>query len=85
LVPNVLEALRILKVCEAHDDRPWDSGVSERACKCGVPGMQCPSCNRSDPLDTSRMGFRHHAEGGASAEITAHRFRQWLDEPGTSH
>src|SRR4051794_20915720 len=25
-------------VCEALDDRPWDSGATSRPCKCGAPG-----------------------------------------------
>src|SRR5262245_9650551 len=36
-------------VCEVHDDRPWDSGASERPCKCRAPGMPCPDCNAADP------------------------------------
>jgi hypothetical protein len=32
-------------VCEAHDDRPWDSGATSRSCTCGAPGMPCPDCN----------------------------------------
>jgi hypothetical protein len=45
-------------VCEAHDDRPWESGATSRPCECGAPGKPCPMCNRSDPPNTSRMGFR---------------------------
>ena len=43
--------------CEAHDDRPWDSGLSEHACRCGAPAIPCPSCNQSDPPDISRAGI----------------------------
>jgi hypothetical protein len=45
-------------VCEAHDDQPWQSGATSRPCKCGALGVPCPSCNTSDPPNTSRMGFR---------------------------
>jgi hypothetical protein len=39
--------------CAAHDDRPWDSVLSEHACRCGAPAIPCPSCN-PDPPDISR-------------------------------
>jgi hypothetical protein len=44
-------------VCEAHDDRPWDS---DKACGCGTPGMPCPFCNASNPDNPPRLpaGFR---------------------------
>jgi hypothetical protein len=36
-------------VCEAHEDRPWDSGAAKKPCQCGAPGMPCLLCNQSDP------------------------------------
>lgn len=50
-------------VCEAHDQRLWDSGVSSRPCTCGAAGMPCPSCNQFDPPNTSRMGLRVMLDG----------------------
>jgi hypothetical protein len=49
--------------CEAHDDRPWDSGLSEHACRCGAPAIPCPSCNQSDPPDLTRAGAGVTANG----------------------
>jgi hypothetical protein len=57
-------------VCEAYDDRPWDSGASDRPCTCGAPGMPCELCNPcgdpDDPSDISRM-----ESGSASTASTA--------------
>jgi len=40
-----IRCLDTYRVCEAHDDRPWND---EEACGCGAPGMPCPSCNVSN-------------------------------------
>jgi hypothetical protein len=50
-------------VCEEHPDRPWggiccDEAVrgvdcAHGACGCGAPGMPCPTCCDSIPLDGS--------------------------------
>lgn len=43
-------------VCENHPEHPWAGEVGGEEC-CGGPGMPCPSCCDSIPMDGShRIG-----------------------------
>ena len=44
-------------VCEAHQNRPWNSGAARSPCICGAPGMPCSRCNAEEPPRTP-PGFR---------------------------
>jgi hypothetical protein len=40
-------------VCEAHADWPWNDRPN--ACRCGEPGLPCPTCNEPAEGERPRM------------------------------